>query len=49
LRERVSIVNSKMGGLAPGETKAFRLAFDSVPEGWNQALPQMVIAAIEFA
>jgi Protein of unknown function (DUF3426) len=49
LRERVPIVSKKMGKLAPGETKAFRLAFDNVPESWNQAMPQMVIARIDFA
>jgi hypothetical protein len=49
LRERVPIVSRKMGKLAPGEAKAFRLAFDNVPEAWNQALPQMVIAHIDFS
>jgi len=49
LRERVAIVSRKMGKLAPGETKPFRLAFDNVPDGWNQTMPQMVIAAIDFA
>ncbi len=49
LRERVPIVSQKMGKIAPGETKPFRLAFDNVPESWNQAMPQMVIARIEFA
>jgi len=49
LRERVAIVSRKMQKLAPGEKKPFRLAFDNVPESWNQAMPQMVIAAIEFA
>lgn len=49
LRERVPIVSRKMGGLAPGETKPFRLAFDNVPEDWNQVMPQMVIAGIEFS
>lgn len=49
LRERVPIVSKKMGKLAPGETKSFRLAFDNVPEGWNQAMPQMVIARIDFS
>jgi hypothetical protein len=49
LRERVGIVTAKMHGLAPGEIKSFRLAFDNVPESWNQAMPQMVIAAIDFA
>jgi hypothetical protein len=48
LRDRVPIVSHKMGRLAPGETKPFRLAFDNVPDSWNQAMPQMVIAGIEF-
>ena len=49
LRERVPIVSRKMGSLAPGEIKNFRLAFDNIPESWNQAMPQMVIANIVFA
>jgi hypothetical protein len=49
LRERVAIVGKKMGELAPGEIKNFRLAFDNIPESWNQAAPQMVIANIVFA
>ena len=49
LRERMPIVTKKMGGLAPGENKSFRLAFDNIPESWNQALPQMVIARIDFS
>ncbi|HUE21782.1 MAG TPA: FxLYD domain-containing protein [Bryobacteraceae bacterium] len=48
LRERVPIVSRKIGGLAPGEIKDFRLAFDSIPDSWNQALPQLVIAQIVF-
>jgi hypothetical protein len=48
LRERVPIVSQKIGGLAPGEVKSFRLAFDSIPDSWNQALPQLVIAQIVF-
>ena len=48
LRERVPIVNRKMGGLAPGETKRFRLPFDNIPEDWNQDRPQLVIAQIQF-
>ena len=49
LRERVPIVSPKIGGLSPGETKSFRLAFDNIPESWNQAMPQLVIAQIVFA
>jgi hypothetical protein len=48
LRERVPIVSQKIGGLAPGELKNFRLAFDNIPDSWNQALPQLVIAQIDF-
>jgi hypothetical protein len=49
LRERVPIVGKKNGKLAPGEFKAFRLAFDNVPESWNQVMPSMIIARIDFS
>lgn len=48
LRERVPIVRERSGGLDPGATKDFRLPFDTIPEGWNQAMPQMVIAQVVF-
>jgi len=48
LRERVAIVKSNGASLPPGETRAFRLPFDSIPSGWNQTLPQLVIARIDF-
>ena len=48
LRERVAIVRPKNGGLAPTETKAFRMPFDNMPPSWNQAMPQLVIAQIQF-
>jgi hypothetical protein len=52
LRERVPIVSASIsslpGSLAPGETKPFRLPFDNIPEAWNQAMPQLVIAGITF-
>ena len=48
LRERVSIVSQRMGGLAPGETKTFRLPFDTIPASWNQQMPSLVIASIRF-
>lgn len=48
LRQRVPIVSRRMGGLSPGETKNFRLPFDNIPDDWNQATPQLVIAQIEF-
>jgi hypothetical protein len=48
LRSRVPIVSPRMGGLKPGETKTFRLPFDEIPESWNQAMPQLVIAGVKF-
>lgn len=48
LRERVSIVRAKTGGLKPGETKSFRLPFDNIPASWNKQMPQLVIAGIQF-
>ncbi|NWF83013.1 MAG: hypothetical protein HXY18_04195 [Bryobacteraceae bacterium] len=48
-RERVPIVKrSALGSLKPGENRGFRMPFDAIPEGWNQAMPQLVIANIEF-
>ena len=49
LREKVPIVSIKMGGLKPGEQKPFRLAFDTIPASWNQAMPGLVIAQMQFA
>jgi len=48
-RERLPIVQSKTSPLKPDEVRSFRLPFDSLPDGWNQALPKMVIAQIAFA
>ncbi|PWU11588.1 MAG: hypothetical protein C5B51_02400 [Terriglobia bacterium] len=48
LRQRVPIVGAKVGGLASGDTKPFRLPFDNIPESWNNVMPQMVIARIDF-
>ena len=48
LRQRVAIVSAREGGLKPGQTKPFRLPFDALPPSWNQQMPQLVIAAIQF-
>lgn len=48
LRERVAIVK-KGSRMAPGEVRQFRLPFDNIPSSWNQAMPQMVIARIDFS
>ncbi len=48
-RERVPILEAKAAPLKPGETRRFRLPFDTLPDTWNQAIPRMVIAQITFA
>ena len=48
LRKRASLVTKKMGGLAPGQFRHFSVSFDDIPDTWNQAMPQLVIAGIEF-
>jgi hypothetical protein len=45
-RERVPIVKAI---LEPGETRSFRLPFDDLPESWNNQMPQLVIAGIDFS
>jgi hypothetical protein len=47
-REPRQIVGPKTGPLLPQEQQSFRLAFDNLPPEWNQALPDLYVAAIEF-
>lgn len=47
--ERKMIFSSKKNPLRPGETRPFRIAFDHLPDDWNQAVPQIAIARIVFA
>jgi hypothetical protein len=48
-RERVTIAGLKTGPLPQGGTRSFQLNFDNIPETWNQTLPDLVIAQIQFA
>ena len=48
-RERVPVVRSKNAPLRSGEVRPFRLPFDSLPDGWNQTMPRLVIAQLTFA
>jgi hypothetical protein len=50
-RERAPILGTSAARLplAPNEARPFRLPFDSLPEGWNEAMPKLVIARIQFA
>ncbi len=45
LRERAGVVKK---ALKPGESRPFRLAFDDVPDSWNNQLPSLVIAQVIF-
>jgi hypothetical protein len=47
-RENDYIVGGTAGPLPPGGTKPFRLAFDTIPDTWSQALPTLVIREIRF-
>lgn len=47
-RQRSAFVSERTGNLSPGETQTFRMAFDSVPEAWNQIVPDLFIAQIRF-
>jgi hypothetical protein len=42
------VVGGRTGSLTAGETKSFRLPFDTIPETWNQAMPTLIIAQIQF-
>lgn len=46
-RERAYIVRPT-GALTPGQSRSFRLAFDTIPQTWNQVMPALVIAQIQF-
>ena len=49
-RERVPVVQmGPQGPMQPRQTQSFRLPFDALPETWNQAMPNLVIAQIAFA
>jgi hypothetical protein len=48
MREPLPIVRERDGKFAPGETRRFRLPFDAIPDGWNQAMPRLMIAEIVF-
>ena len=45
-QERSTMVSSP---LKPGAMRPFRLAFDTIPDGWNNQMPQLVIALVVFA
>jgi hypothetical protein len=47
-RERAYVVDGRAGPMEPGKTRSFRLPFDTIPDSWNQALPALVIAQIQF-
>lgn len=45
LRRRIPIV---MNLVKPGDSRSFRMPFDDIPESWNNQMPQLVIAGIQF-
>lgn len=47
-RERATLVGRRTGSMAPGDAKEFRLAFDAIPDEWNQTMPDLFITQIQF-
>lgn len=47
-RERVGVLKTREGPLKPGETRLFRMAFDTISPAWNQTFPQIGIAEMRF-
>lgn len=47
-RERATLVGRRTGPMAPGDAKEFRLAFDAIPDEWNQTMPSLFITQIQF-
>ena len=47
-RELRVIAGPRTGSLSPQEEQAFRLAFDNLPADWNQVVPNLFVAQIEF-
>ena len=47
-RERATVIGGRAGSLPPGQTRAFRLPFDTIPQSWNQAPPRLVMGQIQF-
>ena len=48
LHRVLSTIVRERDGLAPSGEREFRLAFDDIPEGWNQVMPKLYIAEIVF-
>lgn len=47
-RQAAVIVGPRSGALSPGQTRPFRIAFDAVPQEWNQNMPNLYVAQILF-
>ena len=47
-REPRVVIGPKNGPLDPQEQKTFRLPFDNLPAEWNQVMPSLFIAQIDF-
>ncbi len=47
-RERKAIIGRRTGPVGKGQTREFELTFDNIPAGWNQLMPDLVIAQIQF-
>jgi hypothetical protein len=42
------IVGGRTGPLQAGDQQSFRLAFDALPQEWNQTMPSLFVSRVEF-
>ena len=48
LRETAHPLTPRGAPLPPGDTRAFRVTFEHMPEDWNQAVPSITPVFVEF-
>jgi len=48
LRETAHALTARGAPLAPGETRAFRVSFEHMPDDWDQAPPTITAVYLEF-
>ena len=48
LRETAHALSARSAPLAPGETRAFQVSFEHLPEDWNQAPPTITPTHVEY-
>ena len=48
LRDDQEVIKERSAALLAGETRAFRLLFDRIPDSWNRQVPQFQLLSLEL-